>query len=227
MTSQGTPQGKTTRVDDAYARLKAEILENRMPPGSQSLESEIALSLGMSRTPVREALVQLEADKLIELVPRHGVRVLPLSIQDMREIYEILTVLEAEAAAGVAAMRPDPAQLSGLEQATADMERAVADRDLEAWAAADDRFHRSLLDLCRNRRIVDIVNRVLDQAHRARMVTLRLRDLPERSTREHRQIMTAIASGAADEARRLFRDHRQRASAELLAILEKSRMTAL
>lgn len=222
-----TPHSKTTRVDDAYARLKAEILENRMPPGSQSLESEIALRMGMSRTPVREALVQLEAEKLIEMIPRHGVRVLPLSVQDMRDIYEILTVLEAAAAAAVAAMRPDPGQLAGLERATADMERAVTDKNLDAWAAADDEFHRKLLRLCPNRRIVDIVNGVLDQAHRARMVTLRLRDLPERSTREHRQILDTIASGAADEARRLFSDHRRRASAELLAILEKSRMTVL
>ena len=92
---------KATRVSDAYDRLKAEILLGRMPPGFQAPEPEIALRLGMSRTPVREALIRLEAEGLVQLIPRRGARVLPVRAEDMREIYAILTALEPEAAAAL------------------------------------------------------------------------------------------------------------------------------
>jgi DNA-binding GntR family transcriptional regulator len=75
--------GKSSRVNDAYVQIKAEILSNRLPPGFQAPEPEVALRLGMSRTPVREALIRLEADGLVELIPRRGVRVLPLRAEDM------------------------------------------------------------------------------------------------------------------------------------------------
>lgn len=221
------PDAKTTRVDLAYARLKREILENRMAPGYQAPEPEIAERLGMSRTPVREALIRLRAEGLVELIPRRGARVLPVAPADMAEIYEILKALEPEAAAGLARRGLAPAEAELLEAPTAEMERAVAAGDLDAWAAADDRFHRNLLDLSPNRRLAAVITRLLDQAHRARMVTLRQRSRPERSTAEHRAILTAILAGDADRARTLFRAHRERADAELIAILEQNRPSGL
>ena len=218
---------KQTLVDSAYERLKREILENRLPSGFQAPEPEIALRLGMSRTPVREALIRLEADGLVELVPRRGVRVLPVSPDDMREIYEILTALEPEAAARIARTRPDFSQLKPLFDATMDMERAIAASDLDAWARADDLFHRRLLELNNNKRLNAMVNNLYDQAHRARMITLRLRDLPVRSTEDHREILEQMAAGHADRVRDLFRDHRERAASELLSILEKYRLPQL
>jgi DNA-binding GntR family transcriptional regulator len=74
---------KRSRVDDAYGRIKSEILENRMPPGFQAPEPEITLKLGMSRTPVREAPIRLEAEGPIGLIPRRGARVLPISPDDI------------------------------------------------------------------------------------------------------------------------------------------------
>ena len=218
---------KTTRVADAYERLKAEILGNRMPPGFQALEPEIALRLGMSRTPVREALLKLAADGLIELIPRHGARVLPMSPEDMGEIYEILTALEPEAAARLARARPSADALRPLERASADMERALLDDDLDAWAEADDRFHRKLVGLNGNRRLSGFVNTLFDQAHRARMMTLRLREPPAKSTEEHRDILEHIRAGDVDKAREAFRLHRERAAAELLGILENYRLPRL
>ena len=220
-------QAKQTRVDDAYERLKAEILENRMPPGFQAPEPEIAVRLGMSRTPVREALLRLEADGLIELIPRRGARVLPVAADDMREIYEILTALEPEAAAQIASRKPDKATLKPLEDATSDMEQALADEDLDAWAAADERFHRKLLALHDNRRLTEFVSTLFDQAHRARTLTLRLREPPHRSTEDHRSILRHMAAGDGDAARECFRAHRKRAAQELLSILETYRLPVL
>lgn len=221
-------QGATvSRVDDAYERLKDEILQNRMPPGFQAPEPEIALRLGMSRTPVREALIRLEASGLIELVPRRGARVLPVSPTDMREIYEILTALEPEAAAGLARSRPTADMLSGLVEATDQMEAALQRSDLEAWAAADDSYHRRLLALNENRRLSSFVSSLFDQAHRVRMITLRLRELPLESTREHREILHHIQAGNVEVTRTVFRHHRERAAKELLSILENFKLPGL
>lgn len=212
---------RQTRVTDAHARLKNEILSNRMPPGFQATEPEIAQRLGMSRTPVREALIRLQAEGLVELVPRRGARVLPIRAEDMREIYEILTALESDAAAALARRRPGAGDLAPLSAATRDMERAMEVGDLDAWAEADDRFHRALLELHGNRRLQNVAQALSDQAHRARIATLRLRDLPKLSTDEHRGILDALKAGDAERARQACRAHRTRAANELLSILEK------
>ena len=218
---------KPTRVEDAYLRLKDEILQNRMPPGFQAPEPEIALRLGISRTPVREALIRLESEGLVRLIPRHGALVLPVAADDMREIYEILTALEPEAAASLARKQPDRASLDALEAATRAMEAALRDNDLDAWAEADDRFHRTLLMLHANNRMTNFVSSLFDQVHRARMTTLRLRKPPEQSTREHREILEHILAGDAEKARKSFRAHRERAAAELLSILQSHDLQAL
>jgi len=212
---------KKTRVSDAYLQLKDEILSNRMAPGFQAPEPEIAIRLGMSRTPVREALIRLEAEGLVELIPRRGARVLPLRAEDMREIYEILTSLESDAAAALARRNLSASDLATVEHASVQMQNALDAHDLDAWAHADDLFHRGLLDLHGNVRLRDFVQALSDQAHRARIATLRLRDIPRQSTAEHREILDAIYAGDAQRARRAFRNHRERAAGELLRILEK------
>ena len=93
MTAQRISAG-TSLVDAAYREIRQRILDNVWPPGHRALEQEVALALGMSRTPVREALMRLAAEGLVEVIPRHGMRVLPVSPADMQEIYQILTALE-------------------------------------------------------------------------------------------------------------------------------------
>ncbi|MEM1265630.1 MAG: GntR family transcriptional regulator [Pseudomonadota bacterium] len=218
---------KSTRVEDAYARLKDEIRTNRLPPGFQAPEPEIAIKLGMSRTPVREALIRLEAEGLVELVPRRGARVLPIRPADMREIYEILTALEPDAAARLAEGMPSPDAFVPLDEATSDMERALEAQDLDAWAEADDRFHRTLLALQGNRRLASVVTALYDQAHRVRIVTMRMRGLPKQSTAEHREIVSHLQAGEPEAARIAFRNHRERAGREMLGLLERYKLSQL
>ncbi len=215
-----TPRTQS-RTNDAYDRLHADILSNQLPPGYQATEPEIAARLGMSRTPVREALIKLEAEGLVELIPRHGARILPISTRDMEEIYEVLSVLEPQAAAALARRKLPPESLGPLRQTVTDMRAALKDGDLDRWAAADDAFHRTLLALHANRRMMNVASVLYDQAHRARMVTLRLRDLPEQSTKDHEDILAALERGDADAAQQVFAQHRGRAARELLSILEK------
>lgn len=212
---------KSTRADDAYQVLKSQIRLNQLPAGHQAPEPELAVRLGVSRSTLREALIKLESEGLVELIPRRGARVLPLRADDMREIYEILTSVEPDVASRLAERKPSEGELEPLEEAARDMEIALERNDLEAWAEADDRFHLTLLLLHGNRRLSNMVTALNDQVHRARMVTLRLRELPAQSNEEHREILRCLRAGDATAAHAAFLNHRRRAATELLGILEK------
>ncbi len=203
----------------AYRTLKARILDNELAAGTQLLEQAVALQLGLSRTPVREAFLRLEREGLLEVVPRHGVRITPISPEDMREIYEVLTSLEPTAAELLATRKPSRREIQPLIDACDAMEAALARDDLRGWAEADVRFHHALAESCGNRRLAQLIMTVWDQAHRARMATLTLRAVPTQSTREHRAILKAILAGDADKARDLYRAHRRRGGEELLRII--------
>ena len=213
-----------TRVDEAYTAIRRRILDNAWPPGHQVLESALADELGTSRTPVREALIRLVHEGLVEIIPRHGMRVLPVSPNDMAEIYVVLAALESAAAELLAKRRPPDSELKPLVDATREMKRALKDDDLDAWAAADERFHQRLVELAGNRTLIDAVARLADRAHRARMFTLRLRPKPVNSTREHLAVLDRIRAGDDRGAVEVNRAHRERASRELLAIFERYRV---
>ncbi len=223
----GLPGRRLSYSDQAYSLLRRKILDNEISAGFQATEQEIAQALGMSRTPVREALVRLANEGLVEVRPRHGMRVLPVSGEDMREIYEILTGLETVAAESVARMGLSDAQAAGLEQAVADMDEALAREDLRAWAEADERFHMLLVDFCGNRRLRSLVGTYWDQAHRVRMITLRLRPKPTKSSQDHADLLDALRRRDGEAARRIHRKHREGSGEMLIEILETHGLTAL
>ena len=214
-------------ADLAYQEIRRRILDNVWPPGYQALEQAVALALGMSRTPVREAMIRLQNDGLVDVVPRHGMRVLPVSPTDMREIYEILTALECMAAEIVARRAPTDDELKPLLASTQAMDAALKRDDLDAWAAADERFHAALVDLAGNRQLQQTVLNYWDRAHRARMFSLRLRPKPVTSTKEHRQLVERLRAGDAEGAAKVNRAHRERANRELLAIFERYKLAQM
>jgi len=214
-------------VDAAYDQLRRRILDNDWPPGHRALEHEIATEMGMSRTPVREALMRLQNEGLVEVIPRHGMRVLPVSGNDMQEIYQILTALECMAAELLAARKPSAKELEPLVDATKAMDKALRADDLDAWAAADERFHAHLIELAGNRQLQATVLNYWDRAHRARMFTLRLRPKPVNSTKEHMQMVERLRAGDAEGAARVTRAHRERARHELVTIFERFRLAQM
>jgi DNA-binding GntR family transcriptional regulator len=214
-------------VGEAYEQIRRRILDNAWPPGHRALEQEVALALDMSRTPVREALLRLQNEGLVEVIPRHGMRVLPVSPNDMREIYQILTALECMAAELLAQRRPGDHELAPLVAATQAMDEALQADDLDAWAAADERFHAHLVDLAGNRQLQATVLNYWDRAHRARLFTLRLRPKPVNSTQEHMQMVDRLRAGDAPGAANVTRAHRERASRELVAIFERFKLSQM
>jgi DNA-binding GntR family transcriptional regulator len=214
-------------AEQAYQEIRARILDNLWSPGYQALEQEVALALGMSRTPVREAMMRLQQEGLVEVAPRRGMRVLPVSPTDMREIYEILTALECMAAEILGKRKPSQLELRPLVEATQLMEAALHREDLDAWAKADETFHMALVKLAGNRLLLETVMGYWDRAHRARMFTLRLRPKPVNSTKEHMQLVDMLADGDGVGAAQVNRSHRERASRELLAIFERYQLQQL
>lgn len=208
-------------VDAAYAALKQAILESSFAPGYHASEQEIALRLGMSRTPVHEAVIRLQEDGLVRVLSRRGVLICALAPEDMREIYDVIIAVEGRAAELLAALPATEREsvVGDLARETDAMARAWQEGDLPAWGQADARFHRALVERAKNRRMTRIIQTINDQSHRARMLTLKLRRELGSSVADHRAIIDAIGRGDPSQALARVHDHRLRARDELLPIL--------
>jgi DNA-binding GntR family transcriptional regulator len=215
------------RTGSAYQDIKAMIIEGTLVPGEMILEQELAERLEMSRTPVREALIRLEQEGLLEIKPRRGARVLPVSVDDMREIYQLLTVLEATAAKAAATRGVSPSELAALEQAVTDMDASLAIDDLNAWAEADARFHARLVDASGNHRLIVFVATMVEQSQRVRRLTLHLRPRPTGSNEDHRAVVEAIRARDPVTAERIHHRHREQSGEMLVELLERLRLTRL
>jgi DNA-binding GntR family transcriptional regulator len=214
---------RSSLVDDAYLALKDAIRDSVFPPGHQASAQELALRFGMSRTPIHEAVLKLQEEGLVRILPKRGILICALVPDDIREIYQVIIAIEASAAESATAL-PAPARAAlaaELARTTQDMASALEAGDLDGWGRADQNFHRILIEGCGNSRFVRIMQTVNDQSHRARMLTIRLRnDLP-RSTAEHLAIADAIGRGNGEAAYAAARQHRTGARDELLPLIEK------
>lgn len=209
----------TTSAASAYAEIKKRILNNEYGAGTTVSFQDLSQLLGMSRTPIRDALIRLGKEGLVELAPRQGFRVLPLSPQDMLEIYQILAGLESVAIHILVERGLDHDAAARLLSPVLAMEAALKTQDLDSWAAADAAFHRTLVGLTRNTRLSQTVDQFCDQTIRARLLTLRLRPLPAQSTTSHRRLAEAIIARNMAEAQSIHMDQRNRSGRELVEIL--------
>ena len=215
------PAPKPSLVGGAYDALKEAIRNNVFAPGYQGSEQEIASQLGMSRTPVHEAIIRLQEEGLVRVLPRRGVVVCAISPDDMREIYEVVIALETASAELLAEKPADERSpiADELQAVNAAMQAALAADNLPEWAKADARFHQLLVERTGNGRLARMFHTVMDQSHRARMLTLRLRPKPTASVREHRAIFDAIRKGDPQAARERAKRHRAAARDQLLPLL--------
>jgi DNA-binding GntR family transcriptional regulator len=229
-TEPATPEeGTAGRVVAAYNAIKEAIRSNVFAPGYQAAEIEIARQLGMSRTPVHEAMSRLQEEGLVRILPKKGIVICSLSPADIEEIYEVIIALEGAAAARLAGLPPEKREpvVRVLREATDRMVGALQDDDLAGWAQADEQFHEQLVRLSGNRRLMRMTGTVADQLHRARMFTLRLRPLPVGSSAEHVSVIEAIEQGDPVAASRAARSHRQHAHDELVPLIARYNLRSL
>jgi DNA-binding GntR family transcriptional regulator len=217
----GSGPDSARQSEQAYRRIKDAILRGDMPIGHQQLEPALALELGMSRTPVHEALVRLQDEGYVELQPRRGMRVLPLSHRDIREITELLACLEVEAAVRTAARRLPPEALAAFDAAIQAMDRALEARDIEAWNRADYAFHLLLIESCGNRFLIETSKRFLEKANRFRFLTSSHREPPVYANVNHAAVVEAVRRGDPQTAGEIHRAHKRRWMRELDDILTR------
>ncbi|TBR42788.1 GntR family transcriptional regulator [Marinomonas agarivorans] len=213
-------KAKESLSDKAYRELKAKILDNELHAGQQMIEAEVSQLLNMSRTPTREAMLKIANEGLIELKPRHGMRVKPISVMDMQEIYEILTGLESTAAALCATKGLTAEQLDLMRQSVVDMDKALNRDDLIEWAQADERFHRYLVEFSNNDRLQILVANFIEQSHRARMLTLKIRPKPTNSNKDHSDVVKAIEERNSEQARAIHHKHREQSGQMMINLLK-------
>ena len=213
--------------DSAYRLLKQRIVSNEYPGGCQILEEDMAADLGISRTPLKEALLKLQAEGLVELVPRRGVRVIPLTANDIVEIYSVLEALE-DLAVKLLGERDDAERdIAALQADVVAMQAALRIDDLDAWAAADERFHTQLLSASGNSRLGRAAGVLLAQSQRFRMFTLRLRPKPVKSTRNHVDLVKALKDGDIKRARRVHAEQKASWREAMSALLNKFKITQI
>jgi len=220
---------KTQRLlsQKAYEQLKSMILSNKLQGGRYMLEEEVNEIVGMSRTPLRGALAKLEHEGLISIFPRRGIRIMTLTLDDLFEIYRLLEVIEALAIKTLVNADDHSEKGKQLLALIDTMEAALDNSSLNEWAEAYAAFHKMLVSLTNMKRLEKLAGNLLDQSHRVRVFTLRLRDQPVNVNTSQHALAEAIKKGDEDLALELNRRHSTNRLVEIAEIFEKFDITQL
>jgi DNA-binding GntR family transcriptional regulator len=179
----------------AYEQLRAALRNAKFGGGSLLTESDLARQLGVSTTPVHEAMVRLASEGFVELLPRRGVRVVRLTIRDIEEILEVREALEAEVTR-LARERMTPADFAQMETLLQKGQRGVELNDYPAFNAADIALHDSIARSADNQRLLRMLGEIRVWVQRIRMATVEhqfnLPGRPERAQREHAELVEAL-----------------------------------
>ncbi len=206
--------------EGVYQILREAIVEGDLLPGEHLAEQQLAEELGVSRTPVREALRRLALEGFVVMVPRRGSYVAGLSLKDMNDVFELRMALEG-LGAYLAAQRITPQELIAVRESQAQLEVAIAANDQNEVISADTRFHSLIYAASRNRRLIHIIGNLSDQIQGFRLKSLfapgRLRD----TAREHKRLIMALERRDGLVARRLAEEHVRQAEVSILRSQEK------
>jgi len=197
---------RTSLRDQALTALRHALVSGQIVPGVIYSAASLAAELGISNSPVREAMLALVDDGLMEAVPNRGYRAVTMTDADLAEITQLRFLLEVPAA-GKAAETDLGERLTTLRELVEMIDQAAADGDLAANLAADRRFHLLLTDACGNRRLTDLVARLRDQTRLYNLPALASSRALMASAAEHRPLLAAIAAHDRVKAEALMRAH--------------------
>jgi DNA-binding GntR family transcriptional regulator len=193
--------------EQALAVIRQQMITGEIVPGEIYSASALAEKLGVSNSPVREAMLTLVHQGLMEAVRNRGFRVIPLSNEDLDGVFSVRLMLEVPAMGELAAS----GAVSGHEQRYKDIAASIvtseADGDLVRYLEYDREFHLGLLDLLHNPHLTQIVEQLRDQTRLYGLKTLSESGLLASSAKEHRPILDAIISGDRKLAERMMKHH--------------------
>jgi DNA-binding GntR family transcriptional regulator len=215
------PAPVESRTNQAYQAIKAEILGNRMRPGEPLPIDRLVRELGLSRTPLREAIQRLEKEGFVEIRPRIGTFVSRLNLGEIQEMYQVRQALEGFAAR-LAAERVDGAALVPVERA---LRRHQLEGEIDYQAMSEDgqRLHRLIMEECGNETLAGMLRSLRDHFTRFRLLSLEIPEKILSSHREHLGILEALKERDGSRAETLVREHFEHASQSLLQNLLRRR----
>jgi DNA-binding GntR family transcriptional regulator len=190
----------------AYSSVKQVLLSSKYAPGARVDIEELCRDLGVSRTPIFDALNRLEAEGLVEIIPRKGVYLVTLSEEKAQELYEVREILEARATR-LAARNMTDRQLEQLKRALDKQASCLASGDAQGYANATIKFHNSIIEAAGNKTLERLLNAVHSQMEALRLRTLYLPARLRQSFAEHRKIFEALSKRDPDRCERVAREH--------------------
>jgi DNA-binding GntR family transcriptional regulator len=199
----------STFADRAYTALKGTIVSLNVyeQPGEVRLdERQLASDLGISRTPVREAMAQLEREGFVRSVPRRGIYVVRKSKQEVIEMITAWAALESMAARLITINAPTD-EIATLRRMFATFENGQARAHLDEYSEVNIEFHQSIIRMSRNRVLIDLAENLFTHMRMIRRKTIGEQDRVDRSIRDHMNIIEALEARATERAEDLVRDH--------------------
>jgi len=216
-------QERKSLGEHVFESLKHSIIRGKISSGEWLVESHIAETLGISRTPVREAIHKLEREGLIERQPRGGFTVLGLNRNDIEETFGIRSVLEGYAAR-LAAVKHRKEELEALENKIDEFQNALDRRKMNLLPTINTEFHDLLYSLSKSPKLINMINGLHDQIYRYREMILKEKKIAATSNLDHQKMLKHIRERDAEGAERLVRDHIVRGQEVVLKEYDRQRL---
>jgi DNA-binding GntR family transcriptional regulator len=201
--------------------LRQRILTGEFPAGTQLRQDALAEEFGISRIPIREALLQLEATGLIKIMPHRGAVVSGLSVEEVEDIFTLRVQLEPELLI-LSAQRFSEADLEALHSLTEEYSAALAAGEILRWGELNRRFHLDLLQHAERPRSLSIIASLLQDCDRPTRLQLSASGDVARADREHREILALCKAGTINAAAEHLRSHIAYAAQSLIAIYRRA-----
>ena len=199
-------RGPYSLNEQAYQAIKEAILNFKLEPGTPLVESELARQLGMSKTPVRDALLQLEREGLVTKILFKGTYVTEISRQSIIDIFEIRTVLEG-LAARLAVSNLGDGDLRRLGTIVEDHDQALLSGNPDRAAQYNKQFHELIIGASGNNQLKAFLSNLDDQLQRFRTLSIYQRGQSDKSAEEHRRVLTALEKHDPAQAEEMMRAH--------------------
>lgn len=205
-----------------YKAMKRDIIRGVHPPNEPLTEKQLAKQYKASRTPVREAALRLQEDRLLRIVPNRGYFVSPITFQELTDIYEYRVAVECAAAELAARKATDSDLLQTLIELSETTYQADSIKSYMEFIEADTVFHVGIARLSRNQMLIRAVHEARCQMERIMYAAIDIRYFGELPTREHRAIMKDIVEHNPDAARRHMHDHIVQSKSKVLRLTVSS-----
>jgi len=189
-----------------FNTLKEAIITGELKPGERLMEVQLAEKMGVSRTPVREAIRKLELEGLVTMIPRKGAHVGEISVKDIMDVLEVRASLDG-LATSLAAERITESELKDLKHVLTQFTSYVEKENIQGSIKKDVEFHDIIYRACRNEKLLQIIGNLQEQFHRFRVMFLKDLKSPKELIQEHVDIYDAILSKDPERARKAAQQH--------------------